>query len=132
MADVKKIITVGVEAIIGNSANKLDEFAKNTKGLETNLKGVAGASDVASVAMGVFTGKLAVDIAERFGKAIGETILKIRDLGLETQQTISKIGAMKNFVGDATQAYQYFNDVGRNTNYDLGAVQQMGAQLLNM
>ena len=132
MADVKKIITVGVEAIIGNSAEKLDEFAKNTKGLETNLKGVAGASDVASVAMGVFTGKLAVDIAERFGKAIGETILKIRDLGLETQQTISKIGAMKNFVGDATQAYQYFNDVGRNTNYDLGAVQQMGAQLLNM
>lgn len=132
MADVKKIITVGVEAIIGNSAKKLDEFAKNTKGLETNLKGVAGASDVASVAMGVFTGKLAVDIAERFGKAIGETILKIRDLGLETQQTISKIGAMKNFIGDATQAYQYFNDVGRNTNYDLGAVQQMGAQLLNM
>lgn len=132
MADVKKIITVGVEAIIGNSAKKLDEFAKNTKGLETNLKGVAGASDVASVAMGVFTGKLAVDIAERFGKAIGETILKIRDLGLETQQTISKISAMKNFVGDATQAYQYFNDVGRNTNYDLGAVQQMGAQLLNM
>ena len=132
MADVKKIITVGVEAIIGNSAEKLDEFAKNTKGLETNLKGVAGASDVASVAMGVFTGKLSVDIAERFGKAIGETILKIRDLGLETQQTISKIGAMKNFIGDATQAYQYFNDVGRNTNYDLGAVQQMGAQLLNM
>ena len=132
MADVKKIITVGVEAIIGNSAKKLEEFAKNTKGLETNLKGVAGASDVASVAMGVFTGKLAVDIAERFGKAIGETILKIRDLGLETQQTISKIGAMKNFIGDATQAYQYFNDVGRNTNYDLGAVQQMGAQLLNM
>ena len=132
MADVKKIITVGVEAIIGNSAEKLDEFAKNTKGLETNLKGVAGASDVASVAMGVFTGKLAVDIAERFGKAIGETILKIRDLGLETQQTISKTGAMKNFIGDATQAYQYFNAVGRNTNYDLGAVQQMGAQLLNM
>lgn len=132
MADVKKIITVGVEAIIGDSAKKLDKFAKNTKGLETNLKSVAGASDVASVAMGVFTGKLAVDIAERFGKAIGETILKIRDLGLETQQTISKIGAMKNFIGDATQAYQYFNDVGRNTNYDLGAVQQMGAQLLNM
>lgn len=132
MADVKKIITVGVEAIIGNSAKELDEFAKNTKVLETNLKGVAGASDVASVAMGVFTGKLAVDIAERFGKAIGETILKVRDLGLETQQTISKIGAMKNFIGDATQAYQYFNDVGRNTNYDLGAVQQMGAQLLNM
>lgn len=132
MADVKKIITVGVEAIIGNSAKELDEFAKNTKGLETNLKGVAGASDVASVAMGVFTGTLAADVAKAFGSAIADIAIKIKDLGLETQQTIAKIGAMKNYIGDATQAYQYFNDVGRNTNYDLGAVQQMGAQLLNM
>lgn len=132
MADVTKKITVAVEAVVGNSASKLNNFVKSTKDVENNLKGVAGASDVASTALGVFTGTLAADVAKAFGSAIADIAIKIKDLGLETQQTIAKIGAMKNYIGDATQAYQYFNDVGRNTNYDLGAVQQMGAQLLNM
>lgn len=132
MADVTKKITVAVEAVVGNSASKLNNFVKSTKDVEDNLKGVAGASDVASTALGVFTGTLAADVAKAFGSAIADIAIKIKDLGLETQQTIAKIGAMKNYIGDATQAYQYFNDVGRNTNYDLGAVQQMGAQLLNL
>lgn len=132
MADATKKITVSVEALVGKGANKLNEFAKTTKDVESNLKGLAGASDTASVAMGVFTGTLAADVAKAFGTAIADIAIKIKDLGLETQQTISKIGAMKNFIGDAAQAYQYFNDVGRNTNFDLTAVQEMGAQLLNM
>lgn len=132
MSDATKKITVSVEALVGNSANKLNNFAKTTKDVESSLKGVAGASDVASTAIGVFTGTLAADVAKAFGSAIAEIVIQIKDLGLQTQQTVAKLGAMKNLIGDATQAYQYFNNVGRNTNYDLGAVQQMGAQLINL
>lgn len=132
MPDATKKITVSVEALVGNSANKLNNFAKTTKDVESSLKGIAGASDAASTAIGVFTGTLAADVAKAFGSAIAEIAIQIKDLGLQTQQTVAKLGAMKNLIGDATQAYQYFNNVGRNTNYDLGAVQQMGAQLINL
>ena len=132
MSDVTKKISVVVETLIGDGANKLNGFVKATKDTESNLKDVASASSAASVAMGVFTGSLALDVAKSFGEAIAGVVIQMKDLGLQTQQTIAKIGAMKNYLGDATQAYQYFNDVGRGTNYSLEAVQEMGAQLLNM
>ena len=155
MSETKKI-SVMIEAIVGDAIKRIDELtgktkeatastkelaaaskeaASGVKGLGDVSKGMQGLGDaasVASVAMGVFTGSLAKDVVEAFGAAIGEAINQIIDLGTKTQKTISQISAMKNFVGDATAAYREFNDVGRNTNFDLDTVQAMGAQLLNM
>lgn len=132
MADVEKTIRIKVEAAVGNAVKDLKGVATETKNIASGANEVGGAMSTASVAVGAFTGALAADVVKAFAEAIGEVISKVIDLGAQTQQTISKISAMKNYIGDATEAYQYFNDVGRNTNYDLNAVQEMGAQLLNM
>lgn len=156
MADTNKTIRISIETNIGDAVKKLDDLSSKTKeaAFNTNqlakesqeaasgvkglgdvskgMQGLGDAASVASVAMGVFTGSLAKDVVEAFGAAIGEAINQIIDLGAKTQKTISQISAMKNFVGDATAAYREFNDVGRNTNFDLDTVQAMGAQLLNM
>ena len=54
------------------------------------------------------------------------------ELGTETQKQISRLEAMKNLTSDARAAYQQFNDVGRDTNYNLQSVQEWGVQLVNM
>lgn len=97
----------------------------------TDSLGSIGGSVLGSFA-GMFAGGLAVGAVQELGKAVGEVVTQLVDLGTETQKSISRLGAMKNLVTDSTEAYRMFNDVGRNTNYDLGAVQEMGVQLVNI
>lgn len=131
MSDVKNI-TVEIKAVVGDAMNKLNSFAGATKQSASAATELGSATDAASVAVGAFTGQLAADVVKAFAEAIGQLVSQIIDLGAEAQKNMAKLGAMKNLVGDATEAWQYFNDVGRNTNYDLGAVQEMGIQLVNM
>ena len=131
MSDVKNI-TVEIKAVVGDAMNKLNSFAGATKQSASAATELGSATDAASVAVGAFTGQLAADVVKAFADAIGQLVSQIIDLGAEAQKNMAKLGAMKNLVGDATEAWQYFNDVGRNTNYDLGAVQEMGIQLVNM
>ncbi len=131
MADVKKI-TVQIQAVVGDAMNKLNSFASATKQSASSATELGSATSAASVAVGAFTGQLAAEAVTAFAAAIGALVNQIIDLGAEAQKSMATLGAMKNLTTDATEAWQYFNDVGRNTNYDLGAVQEMGVQLVNM
>lgn len=114
---------------------KIGEVGKKDTGIKDiagGMKDVAMSSDVASIAIGTFTGKLAADVVEAFGRAIAEAARQMIDLGAKTEKAISQLSAMKNVTGNAIDTYRAFNDVGRNTNFDLDAVQQMGMKLLNM
>ena len=132
MADLTKVVSVKVNAVVGDAVKKLESVAGATKDVGKAAGEMQSGLDAASVAAGVFTGTLAADVVKAFGEAIAQVTSMIIDLGAQTQKTIAGFSAMKNYVGDATEAYRAFNDVGRNTNYDLNAVQEMGAQLLNM
>lgn len=132
MADIVKKLSVVLEAKIGNATKQLDAFSNASKNITSGSKEMSAGLNAASVAAGVFTGSLAADVAKAFGQAIANAAIAIVDFGTQTQKTIATLSAMKNNVGDATEAYRAFNDVGRNTNFDLDAVQNMGVQLLNM
>lgn len=132
MADTIKKLVVEVVASTGNAQKKIDDFAKATKSVSSGAKGMSAGLDIASVAVGSFVGQLASNVVLAFGEAISKVVSTVIDLGTQTQKTIATLSAMKNNLTDAREAYQAFNDVGRNTNFDLDAVQQMGVQLLNM
>ena len=132
MAYVEKVIRVKIESAVGNALKGLDKYVEGAKAAAEGTKGIGAASSAATVAVGSFVGMLSVEAVKAFGQAVGEMVKQMIDLGAQTQKTVAGIAAMKNYVGSATEAYRAFNDVGRNTNYDLQAVQQMGAQLLNM
>ena len=132
MADIVKKFSVLVESKVGNSLKDIEKLANSSKKATTNVEALGVSAQAASTAIGVFTGSLAADVVKAFGEAIASVVINIGELGAKTQKTVAAFSAMKNYVGDATEAYRAFNDVGRNTNFDLDAVQQMGAQLLNM
>ena len=132
MADVEKIIRVKVEAAVGKAMKEMEKFAGESKKAAEGTKDLGAASGVASVAVGSFVGNLSAEVVKAFAQAVGEVVNQVIELGTKTQKTVSSLAAMRNYVGDATEAYRAFNDVGRNTNFDLQTVQDMGAQLLNM
>lgn len=102
---------------LGEALNKLASQAQSSAG------GLAGA---------VAQGKLMADMAEQIGAKIGEAINAMISLGTQTEQLIARFGAMKNNLTSAKEAYQAFNDVGRNTNYNMDAIYTMGMQLMNL
>lgn len=113
-------------------------IATNAKEMERMAKIYSTAGKSAKIgidAFGALTsavgGAGAIAIA-KFNDFVLDTLHSIASLGLETQQTVSQFAAMANNLSDATATYQIFNDVARNTNYDFGAVNEMGKQLLNM
>lgn len=64
--------------------------------------------------------------------AVAGVVKEMVSLGTQTEQVTAKFGAMANNLTRAAETYQIFNDVGRNTNYDMSAVNEMGRQLINL
>ena len=132
MADITKKIAIQIQAILGKSGKDIGKLSDSLKDIKTNAKGASGALDMASVAVGSFVGQLGVQAVTAFASAVGSLATQMIELGTKTEKTISQINAMRNYVGNATEAYRAFNDVARNTNFNMDSVQQMGVQLLNM
>ena len=146
-SDIETKVRITAEEHVSGPAKKASESLKQLKDKKVkleaedgvspvldNIKGsVAGLGEsVAGSLLGVFTGGALLEGVKAVASAIGEIVNKMIELGTETQKQISRLDAMKNLTGDARAAYQQFNDVGRETNYSLQAVQEWGVQLVNM
>lgn len=106
---------------MGRLAKEQSSFIDKALKNENVFKSIMGAvSGVAAIVAAKFTGFI-IDCAASIG-----------ELGLQTQQIVSQLGAMGSNLAGGAAAYQAFNDVARNTNYDFSAVYEMGRQLLNM
>lgn len=107
-----------------NVSKELDGIAKASKNvverLDINSIMNATAGGVSAILISKFS-----DLLLDFGKAVVS-------VGTKTQQTISQFDAMANSISNGAVAYQAFNDVTRNTNYEFDAVDEMGKRLLNM
>ena len=132
MADTTKKIAVEISAKVNDAAKKIDNVSDSITQLKGNAKNLSAGMDVAAVATGAFIGSLATDAIEAFGQMLSSAVTAVINFGTQTQKTMSTLSAMKNLTGEASEAFQAFNDVGRNTNYDLQAVQEMGIQLVNL
>ena len=132
MADTTKKIAVEISAVVNDAAKKIDNVSDSITKLTGNAKSLSAGMDVAAVATGAFIGSLATGAIEAFGQMLSSAVTSVINFGTQTQKTMSTLSAMKNLTGEASEAFQAFNDVGRNTNYDLQAVQEMGIQLVNL
>lgn len=132
MADTTKKIAVEISAKVNDAAKKIDNVSDSITKLTGNAKNLSAGMDVAAVATGAFIGSLATGAIEAFGQMLSSAVTSVINFGTQTQKTMSTLSAMKNLTGEASEAFQTFNDVGRNTNYDLQAVQEMGIQLVNL
>ena len=132
MADTTKKIAVEISAVVNDAAKKIDNVSDSITKLTGNAKNLSAGMDVAAVATGAFIGSLATGAIEAFGQMLSSAVTSVINFGTQTQKTMSTLSAMKNLTGEASEAFQAFNDVGRNTNYDLQAVQEMGIQLVNL
>ena len=146
-SDIETKVRITAEEHVSGPAKKASESLKNLKDKKVKLEAEDGVSpvvdnikgsmeglgeSVAGSLLGVFTGGALLEGVKAVAIAIGEIVNKMIELGTQTQKQISRLDAMKNLTGDARAAYQQFNDVGRETNYSLQAVQEWGVQLVNM
>ena len=146
-SDIETKVRITAEEHVSGPAKKASESLKNLKDKKVKLEAEDGVSpvvdnikgsmeglgeSVAGSLLGVFTGGALLEGVKAVASAIGEIVNKMIELGTQTQKQISRLDAMKNLTGDARAAYQQFNDVGRETNYSLQAVQEWGVQLVNM
>ena len=104
------------------------EADKGAQGLASGFNRTKGFTTALSVALG----NLATEAISKAADAFVELCKEVAEAGLKAQQTISQFSAMKNITGDATEAWRQLNDTYRNTNFEEGAVVQMGVQLMNL
>lgn len=122
-AYAKELTNVGKSA--DSSKGKLASFMdglKNSK-LGSVTSGFSGIS-AGALAAGAAVGAAAV--------AVGAFIKSSIEAGANMQQSIAQWATITGSVQSATEAYRLFNDVGRDTNYDLDSVQKMGQHLMNI
>lgn len=113
---------------IENAAKSMGQADAGAQKLASTFSTTQGFTTALSTSMGV----MAATIITGAVAAIGALTAQCIELGLKTQQTISQLDALKYNTTSATEAYQTFNDVLRNTNYQPEAVQKMGVQLINL
>ncbi len=111
-----------------SSMKNLGQFGKECLNFNDKLGVTTGSIKFFS---SMLSGAAAIGLA-KLGSLAMDTARDIVDLGLQAQQIVSQLGAMKNNLAGGAMAYQAFNDVARNTNYDFAAVYNMGKQLMNM
>lgn len=146
MAD--KDIKLAIRANVKDAQDKLKDVAEALEELEKEAKRAGDSMEEAgkdtnsfknalgSLKGGMFASLAAANLAT---EAISAMVGVLKDaaaatikLGLETEQIQAKFGAMRNNLMQASEAYQIFNDVGRDTNYDMNAVNEMGIKLINL
>lgn len=113
---------------IKSCANELNRMGKETSGMLAGVKETKNSFDILK---GALSGGLAIVIAKvtDFVINLGSEIVKV---GMDTQRTVSQLGALANNMTSAAATYQAFNDIARNTNYDFEAVYAMGKQLISI
>ena len=104
------------------------EADKGAQGLASGFNRTKGFTTALSVALG----NLATEAISKVADAFVNMCKEMAEAGMKAQQTISQFSAMKNITGDATEAWRQLNDTYRNTNFEEGAVVQMGVQLMNL
>lgn len=142
--DVKLAIKANIKDVQGKleevtkALEKLEAEAQNTgKGLTEASKGAGKLSTgLSKLNDSLFGNILKANLAtEAFGALVGvlkdAAVATVR-LGMETEQIQAKFGAMKNNLMQASEAYQIFNNVGRDTNYSMEAINDMGVKLINL
>lgn len=125
------------------------ELSKAIKTTVSDLSNVGSASGNASSALsqlgnalGISVGSfsslnaLALGLAATVGVAlvgaIREVVSTCVSLGQQFEQASAHFGAMVNSTVSGTEALRLFNTVGRDTTYDVAAVEQWGRDLMNV
>ncbi|MCQ2363185.1 MAG: tape measure protein [Acidaminococcaceae bacterium] len=112
---------------LSSELGRLSRGFNNVSGAVENLKSL----DFKEVLGGILGGAGAILTAKITTFAV-DGVKAIADLGLATQQISSQFAAMTGSAEKGTAAYEAFNDVSRNTNYDQTAVMNMGKELMNI
>lgn len=117
---------------IANTAKDMESLIKRNKELNSAFqKGEKSAQDFADVLKVAFGNVLAEALEKAISLAM-ELAKQIVELGLKAQQTVSQLNAMKNNIMGGAQAYEQFNNVLRNTNWQEETVMNMGKQFMNL
>ena len=111
--------------------SSMRDIAQLVKENESFLDKTKESTNSAFLFAEALSGAAAIGIA-KFSAALVDVSREIVNLGLQTQNLVSHLNAMSNNLAGGAMAYQAFNDVARNTNYDFTAVYNMGKQLMNM
>lgn len=120
---------------INSSIKEMENMAKASAAADAGAAGLAGkfkATEGFTTAFSVALGNLATTIMTGAVAALASLGEAVMTTGAQMQQGVSRLAAIKDVTGDATEAYRTFNDVYRNTTYDESAVQQMGIQLMTL
>lgn len=127
LKELKKAYNGHAKSIKG-CANELSRMSKETSGMLSEVRETKNSFDILK---GALSGGLAIVIAKvtDFVINLGTEIVQV---GMDTQRTVSQLGALANNMTSAAATYQAFNDAARNTNYDFEAVYTMGKQLISI
>ena len=111
---------------IATTSRELETLAKKfnkVKSAETQVRAVTPqlTHSFVNLALSVEGAKLAFDAASS----------ALKEFGLDQDQQIAKMSALKNSTEDAVEVYRLFNDVWRNTNWDFKTVEKMGKAFIS-
>ena len=110
------------------SVKSMADADKGARGLASAFKMTEGFTTAFSVAIG----SLASNIVTGAVSAMAEFAGQVVTLGAQMQQNVAHLAAMTGGIQIATEAQRVLNDVYRNTNFQEGAVMNMGEQLMRM
>lgn len=110
------------------SVKSMADADKGARGLASAFKMTEGFTTAFSVAIG----SLASNIVTGAVSAMTEFAGQVATLGAQMQQNVAHLAAMTGSIQLATEAQRVLNDVYRNTNFQEGAVMNMGEQLMRM
>lgn len=120
---------------IKNTVDELKNVKEEHSGLATVLNNVAGKLGIntaafgsLSLAAGAFAGVMAGQVAG----AVADFLKDVARMGANAEKTAAAFVAWTGDAGAAKEALLLFNDVGRDTNFDLGTVRQWGQDLVNV
>lgn len=113
---------------IESEVKAMADADKGVRALASGMGSLSGFTSAISTALGTFAGNVLTSVVSTMADMAKQCV----QLGMETQQLQSKFAAMGMTTEEATSVYRQFNDVARNTNFDMGAVYEMGQQMLNI
>lgn len=113
---------------IESEVKAMADADKGARNLANSFGSLKGFTSALSTALGTFAGNVLTNVVATMADMAKQCVT----LGMETQQLQSKFAAMGMTTQEAASVYRQFNDVARNTNFDMGAVYQMGQQMLNI
>ena len=120
---------------IGKTVGEIKASVKSMADADKGARGLASAFKLTegfTTAFSVAIGSLASNIVTGAVAAMTEFAGQVATLGAQMQQNVAHLAAMTGSIQLATEAQRVLNDVYRNTNFQEGAVMNMGEQLMRM